>query len=130
MGKNQSEQSLARRNGIDVMRGGSAGIASHPPTTISDATAATTATIDTTDNDTGRESVRGQPEVADVIVEIPIVTPPSGHISERVDVRLTLSQATTLKAINYGLQARNSRLKNGTVVKNNGHAFLWILEQM
>ena len=131
MGKNQSEQPLARRNSVDVVRGGSAGTASHPPTAIAEPTdAATTPPIDTEDNDTGRESVRGEPEITDVIVELPTVTPPAGYVSRRVDATLTGEQAIRLKSINYGLQARNATLKNGTIVKTNGHVLAWILEQV
>lgn len=131
MGKDKSEQSLARRNGVDVVRGGSAGVASGPPTTIDQPTttdAAATAVAE--DNDTGRPSVPDKPKVAEVMLELPTVPPPAGYVTRRVDVKLNTDQATRLKSIKYGLQAREARLKNGVIVRTEGHVVAWILEQI
>jgi hypothetical protein len=59
-----------------------------------------------------------------------MVHPPAGYVSRRVDVTLSSEQALRLKSINYGLQAMEATLKNGTVVKTNGHVIAWILEQI
>lgn len=133
MGKNQSQQSLARRNIADVVCSGSSGPASGPTTTIDQPTAADTeATIDATDDDTGRESVPSEPEidVTDVMLELPMVDTPLGYVTRRVDTKLNTVQATRLKSIKFGLQARNARLKNGVLVRTDGHVLAWILEQI
>lgn len=130
MGKNQSEQSLARRNGADVVRGGSAGAQGNPPTTVS--VADNTSELSSENNQTGRESFCSEPEVivTNVKLDIPTIQTPLGYCSRRVDTKLNTEQAERLKSIKFGLQASNAKLKNGVIVRTDGHVLAWILEQI
>ena len=131
MAKSESKQSLAGRNIPSVVRGGGTGVESSSEATDS-AVGVLSTTADQEDYDTGRASVSSEPEVivTDVMLELPTVETPLGYVTRRVDTKLNTDQATRLKSIKFGLQARNARLKNGVPVKTDGHVLAWILEQI
>jgi hypothetical protein len=53
-----------------------------------------------------------------------------GYYSERVDCRLDSNQKKTLRYLQFGLQARYAKLKNGKEVANGQDAIKWILENL
>lgn len=130
MGKDKSEQSLARRNGVDVVRGGSAGVASGPPTTIDQpTTTSAAATAVAEDNDAGRQSVPDKPEVGSVVIEVPWIEPIGGYYRRSVNcVKLTKEQGIKIKAITAGLEQLGAVLRNGRPVDCAQNAVKWMIE--
>lgn len=70
-----------------------------------------------------------KPALSVLTLEIPSCSiPQSGYVARRADVRLTRSQAATLRGITRGLQDSESTLANGRYVTTATHAIQWILE--
>lgn len=61
---------------------------------------------------------------------IPIFAWDEGYARRCVDVRLSGSQAATLKAIQLGLENRGAQLENGKYVANAVDAIRWMLENI
>lgn len=53
-----------------------------------------------------------------------------GYYSERVDCRLDSVQKTALRHLQFGLQSRYARLRNGKEVANGQDTIKWILENL
>jgi hypothetical protein len=53
-----------------------------------------------------------------------------GYFSDRIDMKLTTTQAKTLKSVLFGLQSKFTTLANGKEIANGSDALKWILEEM
>lgn len=62
-----------------------------------------------------------------VVISAPCL-PWDGHARKSLDVRLTSSQAGTLKGIQLGLEKQEATLLNGKFVANPVDAIRWMLE--
>ena len=124
MGSEKQKQPLARRDDLRASGNGSARVSDDAR-----AKAVTEAppTTEAPDVDTGRESVSSNGTVA---IEIPISREiQTGYLNRRVDVKLTRTQAQTLRAIVDAIP--DEELRSGHIVKNNGsRAVQWLLERI
>lgn len=85
-------------------------------------------------------AVRPVPEVPPVAIEVPsesiVVTVPIdskdavGHLSLKVEARLTHNQARTLKRLFNRLHRTGAQRANGQHVDRLGHAVQWLLDQL
>jgi hypothetical protein len=87
--------------------------------------------------------VESKPEVVEVVevqtpsvklklgtIEIPM-GPLPGYIKRRVDIgRMSREQSERLGEITSGLQFKQAKLKNGTLVRSELHAVRWLLENL
>jgi hypothetical protein len=63
-------------------------------------------------------------------IEIPL-GPLPGYIKRRVDIgRMSREQSERLGEITSGLQFKQAKLKNGTLVRSELHAVRWLLENL
>ncbi len=70
-----------------------------------------------------------RPVVVIVTVELPVMDQIfEGYFSNRVDLKLTTAQQSTLKSLLFGLQSKFAKLDNGKDVANAADAIKWILE--
>ena len=138
MGSQKSKQPQARRDSSSDLRGGVHG-------DQSDTAAATDTTA--ADSQAGSEAVHGsawqtipgepamstEPEASVVVtcLEVPMMRNIfDGYYSERVDCRLDSVQKTALRHLQFGLQSRYARLRNGKEVANGQDTIKWILENL
>lgn len=72
---------------------------------------------------------QSKPVLSVLTLEIPsCAIPQAGYVARRADVRLTRSQAATLRSITRGLQDAEATLANGRYVTTATHAIQWVLE--
>jgi hypothetical protein len=74
-----------------------------------------------------------EPEASVVVtcLEVPMMRNIfDGYYSERVDCRLDSVQKTALRHLQFGLQSRYARLRNGKEVANGQDTIKWILENL
>lgn len=77
------------------------------------------------------EAATEKPNPATIVLTLEIPScaiPQSGYVARRADVRLTRSQAATLRGITRGLQDSGATLANGRYVTTATHAIQWVLE--
>jgi hypothetical protein len=138
MGRKEQKQPQARRDSSSDLRGSVHGDQSD--------TAAATDTA-AADPQAGSEAVHGsawqtipseptmstEPEASVVVtcLEVPMMQNIfDGYYSERVDCRLDSVQKKALRHLQFGLQSRYARLRNGKEVANGQDTIKWILENL
>jgi hypothetical protein len=137
MGREKSKQPQARRDSSSDLRGGLHGDKSDTAATTDQAAA---------DPQAGSEAIHGsaweafssEPTVSEqeativvACLEVPMMRNIfDGYYSERVDCRLDSVQKTALRHLQFGLQSRYARLRNGKEVANGQDTIKWILENL
>ena len=66
--------------------------------------------------------------VKELSMTVPCLVGVEGYCQNRVDVRLTGTQASKLKGIMQGLEQRDAVLGDGRAVKTQMHAIQWMIE--
>ena len=137
MGRKEQKQPQARRDSSSDLCSGLHGDQGDTTATTDQAAA---------DPQTGSEAVHGSAwttipseptmseQEATIVVaclEVPMMRNIfDGYYSERVDCRLDSVQKTALRHLQFGLQSRYARLRNGKEVANGQDAIKWLLENL
>lgn len=148
MGREKSKQSQARRDSSSDLRGSLHGnqgdtSAATDPTADSQARTETVhgpiwssvssepAVTVPIESYTQTPEPKDDPFVVVSYLEVPLLQNIfDGYYSERVDCRLDSNQKKTLRYLQFGLQARYAKLKNGKEVANGQDAIKWLLENL
>ena len=70
------------------------------------------------------------PEAGTISVTVPTFAWEKGYARRKLDVKLTESQALTLRGITLGLERQEAQLANGKNVANPVDAIRWMLENV